>query len=95
MQPRLHTYTAVKIRIMLRPTVSLSRCQAPILGLRPDFYYCQTVVGSLMWGAVSDEGTGLPFTVAPLPIAGQEFSFAGMRLPSCFLATDIYITVSS
>jgi hypothetical protein len=35
---------------MLRPTVqwaSPSRCQAPIWGLRPDFYYCQTVALSL------------------------------------------------
>jgi hypothetical protein len=32
---------------------SLSWCQAPIWGLRPDFYYCQTVAGFLMWGALS------------------------------------------
>jgi hypothetical protein len=33
-------------------------------GLRPDFYYGKTVVGVFMWGALSDERTGLSFTVA-------------------------------
>jgi hypothetical protein len=28
------------------------------------FYYCQTVAGLLMWGALSDEKMGLPFTIA-------------------------------
>jgi hypothetical protein len=40
---------------MLRPTVqsaSLSWCQAPIWGLRPELYYCQTVAGLLVWGAL-------------------------------------------
>jgi hypothetical protein len=45
-------------------SASLSWCQAPIWGLRPDFYYCQTVVGLLTWDALSDERTGLPFTIA-------------------------------
>jgi hypothetical protein len=38
---------------------SLSWCQAPIWGLRLDFYYCQTVADFLVWGALSDERTGL------------------------------------
>jgi hypothetical protein len=41
---------------MLRPTVqsaSLSWNKAPIWGLRPDLYYCQTIAGLLMWGALS------------------------------------------
>jgi hypothetical protein len=45
-------------------SASLSWCQAPIWDLRPDFYYCQTVAGSLMWGSLSDEWTYLPFTIA-------------------------------
>jgi hypothetical protein len=45
-------------------SASLSWCQAPIWGLRPDFYYCQIVTGLLMWGALSDERTGLSFTIA-------------------------------
>jgi hypothetical protein len=46
---------------------SLSWCQAPIWGLRPNFYYCQTVAWLLMWGSVSDERTGLPFTITAGP----------------------------
>jgi tryptophan-rich sensory protein len=42
---------------------SLSWCQAPIWGLQPDFYYCQTIAGLLMWVALSDEKTGLSFTM--------------------------------
>jgi hypothetical protein len=48
-------------------SASLSWCQAPIWGLRRDFYYCQTVACLLMWGALSDERTGLPFTIAAGP----------------------------
>jgi hypothetical protein len=54
----------VKVKFMLRPTVqlaSLSWNKARICGLRPDLYYCQTVAGLLMWGALSDERTGLSF----------------------------------
>jgi hypothetical protein len=46
---------------------SLSWCQAPIWGRRLDFCYCQTVAGLLMWGALSDERTGLSFTIAAGP----------------------------
>jgi hypothetical protein len=34
-------------------SASLSWCQAPIWDLRPDFYFCQTTAGLLMWGALS------------------------------------------
>jgi hypothetical protein len=40
-------------------SASLSWNKAPIWGLRPDLYYCLTVAGFLMWGALSDERTGL------------------------------------
>jgi hypothetical protein len=53
-----------KVKVMLRPTAhsaSPSWNKAPIWGLRPDLYYCQTVAGLLMWGALSDERTGLLF----------------------------------
>jgi hypothetical protein len=33
-------------------SASLSSCQAPIWSLRPNFYYCHTVAGLLMWGAL-------------------------------------------
>jgi hypothetical protein len=52
----------VKVKVMLGPTVqsaSLSWNKAPIWGLRPDLYYCQTLAG--LWGALSDERTGLSF----------------------------------
>jgi hypothetical protein len=45
-------------------STSLSWNKAPIWDLRPHFYYCQTVAGLLMWGALSDERTGLSFTIA-------------------------------
>jgi hypothetical protein len=44
-------------------SASLSWLQAPIWVLRPDFYFCLTVAGLLMWGAPSDERTGLSFTM--------------------------------
>jgi hypothetical protein len=52
----------LKVKVMLRPTVQLaspSWNEAPIWGLRPDLYYCQTVAGLLIWGALSVERMGL------------------------------------
>jgi hypothetical protein len=61
----LHSNSSkVKVKVMLRPTVpsaSPSWSKAPIWGLRPDLYYFGTVAGLLMWGALSDERTGLSF----------------------------------
>jgi hypothetical protein len=42
--------------------------KAPIWSLRPDFYYCQTVAGLLMWSSLSDDRTGLSFTAAAGPL---------------------------
>jgi hypothetical protein len=42
-------------------SASLSWNKAPICGLRPDLYYCKTAAGLLMWGALSEERTGLSF----------------------------------
>jgi hypothetical protein len=39
----------------------LSWDKAPRRDLRPDLYYCLTVPGLLVWGALSDERTGLSF----------------------------------
>jgi hypothetical protein len=52
---------------------SLSWCQAPIWGLRPDLVYCLTVAGFLIWGALSDERTGLPFAIATGPRQRSHF----------------------
>jgi hypothetical protein len=56
-------------------SASLSWNKAPIWGLRPDFYYCQAVaVFFFIWGALSDERTGLPFTIAASPRQHKSFS---------------------
>jgi hypothetical protein len=44
-------------------SASLSWYQAPIWGLWPDFYYFHTITGLSIWGALSDERTGLSFTM--------------------------------
>jgi hypothetical protein len=44
-------------------SASLSWNKAPIWGLCPDFHYCHTVAGLLIWGALSDERIGLSFTM--------------------------------
>jgi hypothetical protein len=54
-------------------SASLSWNKAPIWGLRPHFYYCQTVVSVLMWGVLSDQRTGLPFTIAAGPRQRSHF----------------------
>jgi hypothetical protein len=36
-------------------SASLSLNKAPVWGLRPHFYCCQTVAGFLMWGALPDK----------------------------------------
>jgi hypothetical protein len=48
----------------VRPAVqsaSPSWNKPPIWDLRPDLYYCQTVAGLLIWGALPEERTGLSF----------------------------------
>jgi hypothetical protein len=49
------------------------------LGPRPDFYYCHTVTGLLLWGALSDERKDLPFTIAagPRQLSHSRFEFDG------------------
>jgi hypothetical protein len=59
-------------------SASLSWNKAPIWGLRPDFYYCQTVAGLLMCGALSDERTGLSFTITAGP---RQRSHSQVRVP--------------
>jgi hypothetical protein len=59
-------------------SASLSWNKASIWGLRPDFYYRQTIAGLLMWGAFSDERTSLPFTIAAGP---RQHSHSRVRVP--------------
>jgi hypothetical protein len=42
-------------------SASLSWNKSPIWDVRPDLFYCQTMPGLLMWGALSDERNGLSF----------------------------------
>jgi hypothetical protein len=68
-------------------SASLSWNKAPIWHLGPDLYYCQTVAPLLMWGALSDERTGLSFTIA----AGLQRSHSRVPVP---LDSWPYITLS-
>jgi hypothetical protein len=57
---------------------SLSWNKAPIWGLRPDLYYCLTVAGFLILGALSNERTGLSFTI---PAGPRQHSHFRIRVP--------------
>jgi hypothetical protein len=59
-------------------SASLSWNKAPIWGLRPDFYYCQTVAGLLIWDTLSDERTRLSFKIAAGPC---QRSHSRVRVP--------------
>jgi hypothetical protein len=59
-------------------SASLSWNKAPILSLQPDLYYCLTVAGLLIWGALSDERTGLSFAIAP---GLRQRSYFRVRVP--------------
>jgi hypothetical protein len=60
------------------PSVSLPCNKAPIWGLRPDCYYYQTVGSLITWGALSEESTGLSFTIATSP---RQRSHSRVRVP--------------
>jgi hypothetical protein len=52
---------------------SLSWNKAPFWGLRPDLNYCLTDAGLLIWGALSNERTGLSFAIATGPRQRSHF----------------------
>jgi hypothetical protein len=71
----------VKVKVRLRPTVSLPIC----LGVKhlyeaydQIFIAVKTVASLLIWGALSDERTGLPFTIAAGP---RQRSHSWVRFP--------------
>jgi hypothetical protein len=57
---------------------SLSWNKTLFLGLRPDLYYRLTVAGLLIWSVLSDERTGMSFTIAAGP---RKRSHSQVRLP--------------
>jgi hypothetical protein len=62
-------FLGVKVKVILRPTVSWSVC---LCVKHPSRAYDQIfitvrVAGLLMWGALSNERTGLPFIIAAGP----------------------------
>jgi hypothetical protein len=57
---------------------SLSRNKAPLWGLRPDLYFCLTVAGLLISGALSDERPGLSFTI---PVDPRQRCHFLVRVP--------------
>jgi hypothetical protein len=83
---------------------SLSWNKAPIWGLRPDLYCYLTVAGFLIWGALSDERTGL-FAIATGPRqrshfrvrvpwhSWQYFTVSDSRLPFSSPPTTRRVTV--
>jgi hypothetical protein len=85
---RLLFWLKVKVKVILRSTVSLTWNKAPIWSLRPNSYYCQTVAGLLMWGALSDERTGLSLVNAT---GTRQRSHSWIRAP---LVSWSYLTVS-
>jgi hypothetical protein len=80
--PHLHTgLSQLSLNFLLRSTVqstSPSWNKAPMWGLRTDFYYCQTVAGLLIWGALFDERTDLSFTISAGP---RQHSHSRVPLP--------------
>jgi hypothetical protein len=77
-------------------SASLSWNIAPIRGLRSDFYYRRAVAGLLMWGALSDETTGLSFTIAAV---SSQRSHSRVRVPwgsrPYFTVSDLRLPFSS
>jgi hypothetical protein len=66
---------------MLQPSVRRPVCLGithPSGAYDQIFYYCQGVAGLLIWGALSDERTGLPFTIAAGP---RQRNHSRFRVP--------------
>jgi hypothetical protein len=77
-------------------SASLSWYKAPIRSLWPDFYYCQTVAGLLMWAALSDERMRLSFAITA---GSRQRSHSRVRVPwdsrPYFTVSDLRLPISS
>jgi hypothetical protein len=79
---------------MLRPTAqsaSSSWNKAPIWGVRPDLYYCQTAAGLLIWGALSDERTGLSFARLSYTSLFVSSASHSLKLILCRLEREYFL----
>jgi hypothetical protein len=57
---RRMTIVKVQIKVMLRPTASLSWFQAPC-GAQDQIFTVETLAGLFMWGAISEKRRGVSF----------------------------------
>jgi hypothetical protein len=67
---------SIEPRLILRQIgqlASLSWNKAPVWGLWPDIYYCRAVAGLLIKDTLSNERTGVPFTITPGPRQRSHF----------------------
>jgi hypothetical protein len=82
----------MKVKVTLRLTVS----QSLSLGVEPHIYYSSTVTVLFLWGALSDERTGLSFIYAAGP---RQHSFSRVRVPwdswTYFTVSDLRLPFSS
>jgi hypothetical protein len=67
---------------------------APFWDLRPDPYYCLTVAGLLIWGALSDESTGLSFTLLLVLASAVIFGSESRRTRGHILLSDFETALS-
>jgi hypothetical protein len=66
-----------------------SRNKAPIWGLRSDLYYCLTVSGLLIWGALSNERKGLSYTIPAGPRQRSHYVAESHRTHGHILPSQI------
>jgi hypothetical protein len=92
-RPRLHTGSLLSESESYVTTdgqsAGLSWTKVTIWGWRPDLYYCLTVARLLIWGVLSDESTGLSFTIVAGP---RQHSHSRVRVP---LHSWSYFSVST
>jgi hypothetical protein len=67
--PQFYLSVNVKVKVMLRPTVNRPVCLGVkhSSGAYDQIFISQTVTSLFIWGALSDERTGLPYTITAGP----------------------------